>query len=484
LKPTFRRQQNLQSISYPPLDNYYQRPHIRKTSVPLVVGGSDGSGTRAFVQALQDLGVTMVIEDEGTMDVHGGQLFGGEGWPGLVSRVLNVTHSAVYDVRQLPEGLQAVAYTDLGNMLSNMQVAADVMRQVKREKAKAAATASEIILAEAAAAAADSDISFGFKAPVTMLLLPFFRHRIPAFKFLHVVRDGRDVAFSDNHSPVDKFYQRYFEDALARDRAMLHQDFGFHTRNRIKAMQLWNDWNKQIYEYELSATDGRTLDVLVMRSEDLLYHKYESLLKIADFVGSSLSPPEICCLSQKSIKDIGKVVISSTPQKDEPLMSGASDYEKIGDRFHALGSNIHGDLSLHDNYLQQPWAITGRWTDIRQKMLDQHQIDNNNDDQGRKLLETSNRPSEDWGKVVMNDALRYFSNRISKRNNHKFDQVKDRYGKWKQKLVNSPELRERLLTEGRDALRIFGYEPLRPFMDFPIDAMPPICDESVPCPQI
>jgi hypothetical protein len=33
------------------IDNYYSRPHIRE-AVPLIVGGSDGSGTRAFVRIL------------------------------------------------------------------------------------------------------------------------------------------------------------------------------------------------------------------------------------------------------------------------------------------------------------------------------------------------------------------------------------------------------------------------------------------------
>ena len=41
-------------------------------------------------------------------------------------------------------------------------------------------------------------IRYGFKAPVAMTLLPFWQALEPKLKFLHVVRDGRDIAFSAN----------------------------------------------------------------------------------------------------------------------------------------------------------------------------------------------------------------------------------------------------------------------------------------------
>lgn len=51
------------------IDDYYSRPHIREP-VTLIVGGSDGSGTRAFAQYLQDLDVPIIVDDFGTFDVH------------------------------------------------------------------------------------------------------------------------------------------------------------------------------------------------------------------------------------------------------------------------------------------------------------------------------------------------------------------------------------------------------------------------------
>lgn len=56
----------------------------------LVVGGTDGSGTRRVVQLLTDLGTTMVSEDPETYDIHA-DLVGG--WPPLVIPVLEVRSS-------------------------------------------------------------------------------------------------------------------------------------------------------------------------------------------------------------------------------------------------------------------------------------------------------------------------------------------------------------------------------------------------------
>lgn len=87
------------SIPQPPPDDAPteteapSQPHLRKATVVepaasksvLVVGGTDGSGTRSFVDLLNDLGVPMAVDDAGTMDVHGWEMDGG--WPPLVKKV-------------------------------------------------------------------------------------------------------------------------------------------------------------------------------------------------------------------------------------------------------------------------------------------------------------------------------------------------------------------------------------------------------------
>ena len=45
---------------------------------------------------------------------------------------------------------------------------------------------------------------WGWKEPRSIYLLPFFHEHLPALRFLHVVRDGRDMAFSTNQDQLRK----------------------------------------------------------------------------------------------------------------------------------------------------------------------------------------------------------------------------------------------------------------------------------------
>lgn len=42
------------------------------------------------------------------------------------------------------------------------------------------------------------NIEYGFKGPISMTLAPFFALLLNDFRILHVLRDGRDIAFSAN----------------------------------------------------------------------------------------------------------------------------------------------------------------------------------------------------------------------------------------------------------------------------------------------
>jgi len=50
-----------------------------------------------------DLGVHMIVDDSGTMDIHGDEM---GGWPPVVRPILDVAHGADYDVSALPAGLR------------------------------------------------------------------------------------------------------------------------------------------------------------------------------------------------------------------------------------------------------------------------------------------------------------------------------------------------------------------------------------------
>jgi hypothetical protein len=425
------------------IDNYYQRKHIREP-VPIIVGGSDGSGTRAFAKLLQHLGILMVIDDEGTLDVHGTSMMNGKGWPNLVTQVLNATHSAYYDVNRLPMPLLKLATGELSNLLQEME-----HRALRNS---------------------NLNISYGFKAPISQLLLPLFRSLLPKMKFLHIVRDGRDIAVSENKSPVMKFYDCFYVDERERGLQLMEEGFRADARIKIQATQLWNDWNSKVYEYGNEFSDGITFDYLLMRTEDLFEHSFESTLQLADFVGSKKSPYELCCISQKLTNDLG---VSDGPGPTSELQRKADGLilEQVKQQ-QQHANRLHQQQNHHRRLLER-----GNDDGESSGALVHHQ--KNEHVQPRLAF-----PSK---KSVLEMEKKLAADRGPKLKSHNFFRgvprnkapVEERYGKWFKILESDPKLLERIHREGSKALKMFGYEPLERFMDTkPVDFQ---CDASVVC---
>jgi len=285
------------------IDDYMTRHHVTNASLSdadadadsdlpiLVVGGSDGSGTRAFVDMLGRLGVPMVIDDTGTLDVHAGCIFDKAGWPALVRVVLAETKRANYSWEDLPVVQQAMLQTQMEALVKHYGQRGESLRRHGISQGFKVA----------------SNVRYGLKAPVSMLVLPILRQAFQRIKFLHVVRDGRDVSLSKNKSPVKKFYHVFYDDAKERQENFEAVD-GDIVFQQAMAMQLWNDWNTQVLDWERRNSDGKTFDYLVMRTEDLMdpRTRLTSLKQLADFVGSNKNENELCCLSKETIMDMGK----------------------------------------------------------------------------------------------------------------------------------------------------------------------------------
>eukprot|EP00934_Nitzschia_sp_Nitz4_P006174 Nitzschia sp. Nitz4//scaffold48_size128905//108531//110093//NITZ4_003618-RA/size128905-processed-gene-0.226-mRNA-1//1//CDS//3329553036//6164//frame0 len=464
----------------PPIDNYFSRPHIRQ-AVPLIVGGSDGSGTRSFATILEKLGVPMLVEDRGTMDVHAKQILNGAGWPALVSTVLNATRSAAYPLTDMPVELSEMANTEIEKFLKVVEMTGAALTGISNPNNVSWAT----------------DVTWGFKAPVSMLLLPFFRHQLPAFKFLHVIRDGRDVALSDNHSPVHKFYHSYYPDAQQRHNEIVRDPaVGQEPCLHIKAMQLWNDWNVQVYRYGERYTDGQTFDVLVMRTEDLLQRPLESVTLLADFVGSRLTSKELCCLSQSTATDLGQ---SAHSPMDSPFhKSEQGNMNTGGLGAHMVDPNSFGNIRKRFQEMAQKDAepVTHRGD----KKDNEDGEDLESPDESHRRLTTQDPPSifktggrvasGNWSQGIGVDSQPIRLDKgvqAENQPNSMFrvqqlmkerrgqgaqpskpqtpEEVAMRYGKWTRVLEGDPLLSKHLHSEGQEGLALFGYNPPRAFLD-------------------
>ncbi|GMI20922.1 hypothetical protein TrRE_jg3600 [Triparma retinervis] len=279
----------------------------------LLIGGSDGSGTRSVVKLCQDLGVEMVIDDYGTYDVHGQEMMGGKGWPEVVKPVIEETSTGDYDFRSLSQPTRDLLRNEIGRM-----------NQAHERKVRNKGTASSV--------------TYGIKAPVSMLLVPAFREIWGGMKFIHVVRDGRDIAFSGNQSPVGKFYHSFYKDWATREGTWTGE-----TGIRVKGIQLWSDWNSQVLDYSARAASepSSNYDFLVVRLEDLLdsSKRYGVIKSVASFLGSTKTDREICCMANAGVKDMGSHTRGNKP----------SDVKKRYGKWHGpLEANPEMSREVHE----------------------------------------------------------------------------------------------------------------------------------------
>lgn len=136
-------------------------------SAPLIIGATGGSGTRVVARLARRAGYNL-----------GAAL--NEAEDALAFRSFHDT----WINRFLPSELQ-------GRTLSQ-----DIAAQMGQAfQAALAGHLSSLGLTES---------RWGWKAPRTIYLLPFLRSRFPEFKFVHVIRDGRDMAFSKNQNQLRK----------------------------------------------------------------------------------------------------------------------------------------------------------------------------------------------------------------------------------------------------------------------------------------
>jgi len=111
---------------------------------------------------------------------------------------------------------------------------------------------------------------WGWKAPRSIYLLPFWSRIFPRVRFLHVVRDGRDMAFSTNQNQVLRHSGSLLqvgEEALSLP---------------SRAMLLWSRLNLMAAQFGESHLGDRYFRV---RFEDLCREPHAIIRQMYDFLG-------------------------------------------------------------------------------------------------------------------------------------------------------------------------------------------------------
>jgi len=112
-----------------------------------------------------------LFKDDNTIDIHGSAIFfqqrNNSGWPPLANLVLNASKSANYELTQLPYNVTVMAWEELQKLQFSLTL---LYRDQSKDK----------IFGKN-----HSSISMGFKAPVSMTLLPFL---VAIFKEVRFIR--------------------------------------------------------------------------------------------------------------------------------------------------------------------------------------------------------------------------------------------------------------------------------------------------------
>jgi hypothetical protein len=126
------------------------------------------------------------------------------------------------------------------------------------------------VLADHLATATEGATAWGWKEPRSIYLLRFWNETMPGLRFVHFLRDGRDMAFSENQNQLKKHGAAVLGDELRKAKT--------HTRS----IALWNRVNLEAADYGERVLGPRYLRV---RFEDLCAEPAETVAAILAFLG-------------------------------------------------------------------------------------------------------------------------------------------------------------------------------------------------------
>lgn len=209
---------------------------------PVVIGATGGSGTRALHAALAAAGVYMGVRVNGAGDAMDFEPFLDD----IINPILAITRSPDYRLEDLP---------------------ADRRRRWVRRLTG--------IVRLHVADAASMGSGWGWKNPRSMYILPLVAAAVPEFRFVHLVRDGRDMALSANQNQTRKHFEALFGEAVGNSPG--------HA-----AIKLWAHANSAVADWGERELGERYLRI---RFEDLCAEPSNEIARTLDFFMHPASTP-------------------------------------------------------------------------------------------------------------------------------------------------------------------------------------------------
>lgn len=200
---------------------------------PLVIGATGGSGTRAVRELMHRAGLFMGVRLNDSGDAMDLVPF----LDGYVNRLLRAGGGVIFRLDQLPRKLRAEA-------LAEFRAGLDRYRTDLPPAAR-----------------------WGWKNPRSVFILPIIHHFFPDMQYIHVVRDGRDMALSANQNPLKQHYE-----ALFGHRPSIDID-------PAESARLWAVVNGQVADWGESTLGKRYLRI---RFEDLCESPVDTVMTLVE----------------------------------------------------------------------------------------------------------------------------------------------------------------------------------------------------------
>jgi hypothetical protein len=234
-------------------------------SAPLIIGATGGSGTRVLARLARHAGYDLGSHSNDADDALAFRTFH-DRW---INRFIAAQHRPVTGRISPGQSLPALAGGDRSGPIPLSQ----------REAAQMAADFREAVERHLSRTAAEKETHWGWKAPRSIYLLPFLHAQCPSLKFIHVLRDGRDMAFSKNQNQLRKHGAQVLS---WRERWL--------NAAPVRSILLWARVN-------IGAADfGETRlqeAYLAVRFEDLCAKPIEMTTRIMQFLGVDLDAESI-----------------------------------------------------------------------------------------------------------------------------------------------------------------------------------------------
>ena len=156
-------------------------------SSPIIVGSTGGSGTRIIQSIIEAQNIFMGAPLNAEKDA----LIIADYLEHHINPVLSCVRSVNYTLTDLPATLRNTTLSALENAINRML-----------------------------SYKSSEQLRWGFKNPRSIFMLPFFEALYPDFTFVHVIRDGRDIALSENkNQPLKHFHAMFPSSSISADSA-------------------------------------------------------------------------------------------------------------------------------------------------------------------------------------------------------------------------------------------------------------------------